>query len=272
MGTAFAKTGGAFPRHGLAAGLLAAVTALAGCGDGFHLPEADVGPPSIQSSVAEPAAPQASIVQSSAVSQTSSYGYIPYVPNPATLGDSTGLPQEEASCRIALNRLGVIYRELPPVDDGGVCRIDHPVGVSGFSGGIKLQPEAKLNCTMALTLARWVKKDLAPAVRLRYLTGVASIRQLSSYSCRTMNNVRGAKMSEHSKGNAIDIGSITLKNGRTLDVTKPGFFAFRQRALLNTVRGEACGYFTTVLGPGDAYHGNHFHFDLMQRRGRRICE
>ncbi len=46
------------------------------------------------------------------------------------------------------------------------------------------------------------------------------------------------------------------------------------RGLLNTVRSDACSYFTTVLGPGyNPEHADHFHFDLMQRRsGYRACK
>ena len=33
---------------------------------------------------------------------------------------------------------------------------------------------------------------------------------------------------------------IELENGRDIDVRRPGWFAFRQRGLLNSVRGEAC--------------------------------
>ncbi|WP_204302975.1 extensin family protein, partial [Klebsiella pneumoniae] len=88
------------------------------------------------------------------------------------------------------------------------------------------------------------------STRLRYLSGVNTIHQASSYSCRTMSNRPGANMSEHSKGNALDIAKITLNNGTDIKVQKPGFFAFRQRGLLNNVRSDACDYFTTVLGPG----------------------
>ena len=37
--------------------------------------------------------------------------------------------------------------------------------------------------------------------------------------------------------------------------------------------GDACSYFTTVLGPGyDRAHKDHFHFDLMERRnGYKAC-
>ncbi len=74
-------------------------------------------------------------------------------------------------------------------------------------------------------------------------------------------------MSEHSRGNAIDVTKIVLNNGKNIMVRKPGFFAFREKGLLNSVRSDACGYFTTVLGPGyNPEHADHFHFDLMQRR------
>jgi len=276
MGGRKLHTGAALRRTIAMAALL---SALAGCGDG-NLRErlADLGqsaPPSDSVQPAAQSAPQPAVMSDAASSTSTTetaYGYVPYVPNPMSLGESEAMSGGEVACRESLRRLGVTYRELPPIDNGGVCRIDHPISVSGLPGGIRLQPAATLNCAMAETFARWVKQDLSPAVRVRYLSGISSIHQLSSYSCRTMNNVAGAKMSEHSKGNALDIGSITLRSGRTLDVTRPGFFAFRQRSLLNTVRADACDYFNTVLGPGDAYHGNHFHFDLMQRRGRRICE
>ncbi len=181
------------------------------------------------------------------------------------------MPAQEVACRQELQKLGVVYRDLPPINDGGGCGIEHPVEVSGFSGNIALQPSARLTCQMALTVAYWTKNELAPAARKRYFSGIGTIRQGSSYSCR---RIRGtAVASEHSKGNALDIMSITLKNGREIDVRRPGLFAFRQRGLLNTVRADGCQYFTTVLGPGyDADHRDHFHFDIKARRnGYRAC-
>ncbi|MDZ5698037.1 extensin family protein [Chelativorans sp. M5D2P16] len=181
------------------------------------------------------------------------------------------MPPGETACRRELKRLGVDYRDLAPIDDGGACRIDHPVEVSGLSGGIKMKPAATLNCPMAVAFARWTKSELAPAARMRYLSGIDTIRQGSSYSCR---RIRGTGVaSEHAKGNALDVMSITLENGREIDVRRPGFFAFRQRGLLNKVRADGCRYFTTVLGPGyDADHADHFHFDIKDRRnGYRAC-
>ena len=181
------------------------------------------------------------------------------------------MPADEVACRRVLKRLGVTYRELPPIDDGGSCRIDHPIKVSQLSGGIGMVPAATLNCEMAASFALWTKKELAPAARFRYFSGVKTIHQASSYSCR---NIRGTHASsEHSRGNALDVMRIELKNGRDIDVRKPGWFAFRQRGFLNSVRADGCEYFTTVLGPGYNYdHRNHFHFDIKPRRnGRHAC-
>lgn len=189
-------------------------------------------------------------------------------------GSAEGMPADQVACRQELKRLGVTYTELPPIHHGAACGIDHPIKLIALSGGIRMKPAATLDCKVTAEFAKWVKSDLAPAARSRYFSGIDSITQLSSYSCRTMNSQRGAPMSEHAHGNAIDIGAITLNSGRRIDVRKPGWFAFRQRGFLNAVRAESCDHFTTVLGPGsNKYHWNHFHFDLRQRKsGRSYCE
>lgn len=199
---------------------------------------------------------------------------IPRLADPSRLPETRGgvLTAAERACRNDLVKLGVKYRDLPPISSGSACGIAHPVEVSGFRGGIALRPAAKLNCPMARMFARWVNSELVPAARIRYFSGIQSIHQMSSYSCRKMNSKSRNPWSEHARGNAIDIGKFTLKNGKEIDVRKKSFFAFREKGLLKTVREDSCRYFTTVLGPGDAYHGDHFHFDLRKRRtGYRHC-
>jgi len=181
------------------------------------------------------------------------------------------MPADEAACRRELKGLGVAYQELSPINDGGSCRIDHPIKVSVLPGKVGLKPAATLNCEMALTFAKWTKNELNPAARRRYWSRVKTIHQMSSYSCRRINGSHS--MSEHSRGNALDVGRIELSSGRDIDVEKPGLFAFRTRGFLSNVRADGCEYFSTVLGPGYNYdHRNHFHFDLANRRsGRRAC-
>jgi hypothetical protein len=179
------------------------------------------------------------------------------------------LSADEVDCRKELKRLGVAYTDLPPIHQGQ-CGIDHPVKVTAI-GSVQMKPAATLTCNMAASFATWTRRELVPAARWRYWSGVKAIHQGSSYSCR---NIAGeGVLSEHGKGNALDVMSIELTNGDDIDVRKPGLFAFRTRGFLNTVRADGCSYFTTVLGPGYNYdHRNHFHFDVKNRRnGYRAC-
>ncbi len=180
------------------------------------------------------------------------------------------MPAEEVECRQQLKRIGVVYRDLDAIDDGGSCKIDWPIQLVQLSGGINMKPAATVTCNMALAFASWTKDELAPNARLRYFSGVKTIHQGSSYSCRNIRGTRTA--SEHSKGNAIDVMRIELNSGRDIDVRKPGFFAFRQKRLLANVRKGGCQYFNTVLGPGyDRDHADHFHFDVKQRRNGYVA-
>ncbi len=200
--------------------------------------------------------------------------FLPRLSNPMQMPETMGgMPASEKACRQRLQRLGVKFRDVPRISRGRSCGIDWPVELSGLSGGIQIKPAAQVNCQITEAFARWVKDELVPSSRMRYLSGVSAIHQMSSYSCRTMNSQKGAAMSEHAKGNAIDVGKIVLKNGKAIVIEKKGFFAFREKGLLKAVRGDSCKYFSTVLGPGsDRFHKDHFHFDLRARKsGYRHC-
>lgn len=230
-------------------------------------PDVDLG----TSTASVPSAPSGRGMQALVPSNPMMVSY-PRLTVPRDPSSAAAMPAEEAACRRRLERLGVEFRDLAPIDDGGACRIDHPVEVTGLSGDIEMAPAATLNCRMAEAFARWTRNELAPAARTRYFSGIGKINQGSSYSCR---RIAGTSVpSEHSRGNALDVMSVELENGRLIDVSKPGFFAFRQKSLLNSVRADGCDYFTTVLGPGYNYdHRNHFHFDLKGRsNGYRACK
>lgn len=184
------------------------------------------------------------------------------------------MPQSEVSCRSELRRLGVSFRDVARISDGPTCGIDYPIELSGLSSGVAIRPAVKLNCQITLAFAKWVKFELVPSSRFRYLSGVERITPMGGYSCRKMNSRASNPWSEHARGNAIDIGTITLKNGKEIDVRQKSFFAFREKGLLKAVRSDSCKYFSTVLGPGsDPNHWNHFHFDLRTRKsGYRHCD
>jgi hypothetical protein len=89
-----------------------------------------------------------------------------------------------------------------------------------------------------------------------------------------MNGQRGARISEHAFGNALDIAAFILANGQTVTVRDGWRGSAEEQAFLHDVQGAACAQFSTVLAPGsNAFHYDHIHVDLMRRAsGRAICE
>src|SRR5690606_11105540 len=144
-----------------------------------------------------------------------------------SLPQSQMMPADEIDSRRQLRKLGVAFRDLPTIDEGGACHVDWPVEVSGLPNGIRMKPDATLSRQMALSFAAWTKDELVPSVLWRYFTGVKTICQGSSSSCRKI--ARTSTPSEHSKGNALDVMIIELNSGRDIDVRKPCFFAFRHK-------------------------------------------
>jgi hypothetical protein len=91
---------------------------------------------------------------------------------------------------------------------------------------------------------------------------VVEIKQLSNYACRSIDSIPGKQLSEHAFGNAIDVAAFTLANGRTVTVKSGWRGAADEQGFLREVEASACQTFKTTLGPGEPYHGDHFHFDL----------
>jgi hypothetical protein len=174
------------------------------------------------------------------------------------------------ACLDGLAKLGVDYSVEQPVSDPMGCAIANPVTLKNLGKTIKLAPEALLDCPMALAAARFVQDVAAPEAKRTLGSDLASISQASAYVCRPRNG--GTKLSEHAYGNALDIGSFGLADGKRVDV-KAGV-PEPEAKFLDAMRKAACGPFKTVLGPGsDADHALHFHFDLAPRRsGSTFCQ
>ena len=187
------------------------------------------------------------------------------------LSGQPGSSPDEVGCRRRLEDMGVDFTAIPAIDDGRGCGIAAPILVRTLAPGVALTPPATINCRLAERLARWLSEGVQPAAR-RLLGGaqVVAVRQVSSYSCRTRNSRRGARLSEHAKGNALDIDRLIFASGAIMEVSlAPGGRA--ATAFQSAIRAAACRFFMTVLGPGsDAAHATHFHFDLARRRSGRV--
>lgn len=149
------------------------------------------------------------------------------------------------------------------------CGVSDPVRITSVDG-VALSQASIMDCGTAKALNSWVKNGLKPTVG-RLGGGVASLKVIAHYSCRTRNSQPGAKISEHGKGRAVDISAVNLKNGSSISVLK-GWGKRTQGKLLKKMHKTACGPFGTVLGPGsDKFHRDHFHFDTARYRSGSYC-
>ena len=148
-----------------------------------------------------------------------------------------------------------------------------PPPVTGSIGAVSVTPAATLACPIVSALDQWIAGAVQPAAMRWFGQPVAEIKQISAYSCRGMNGNPHARISEHAFGNALDIASFTLADGRKITV-KDGWRGLpEEQGFLRDVQAAACDQFTTVLAPGsNVYHYDHIHVDLMRRgSGHRAC-
>lgn len=149
------------------------------------------------------------------------------------------------------------------------CGIKDAIKLRSVSG-VTLSQTSVMDCGTAKALKNWVDRGVKPAVGNRG-GGVSSLRVAAHYACRTRNNQKGAKISEHGKGRAIDISALKLKSGEVITVLK-GWRSAKNGKALKQMHKAACGPFGTVLGPNaDRFHQDHFHFDTARYRSGTYC-
>ena len=141
-------------------------------------------------------------------------------------------------------------------------------------GPVAMKPAATLACPIVSALDRWLADSVQPAAMRWFGIRVAEIKQISAYSCRGMNGNSRAHISEHAFGNALDIASFTLADGRVVTVKNGWKGMPEEQGFLRDIQAAACQQFNTVLAPGsNIYHYDHIHVDLMRRKSQRtICQ
>lgn len=153
--------------------------------------------------------------------------------------------------------------EIAPIGSKvGGCGVPEAVKVTSVSG-VRLSQAATVDCSLAKQLNSWVDEVAQPAFDGK----LVELRVAAHYICRSRNNIKGARISEHGKGKAIDISGFVLSNGRLLTVQD------NYNKLLRGIYKAGCKYFKTTLGPGsDGYHEDHMHFDTAVRKnGSSYC-
>ena len=127
-----------------------------------------------------------------------------------------------------------------------------PLKVSALdNGAIAVDKTLTIDCPMIPALEAWLDAIVEPDAQARFGQRVATVKVFGAYSCRGIDNMPGARLSEHAFGNAVDVAGFTLADGREIDFVHDWKTADTQEAaFLHEAHAGACQYFTTVLGPG----------------------
>lgn len=200
---------------------------------------------------------------------------LPSVP-PVLSEDDTSI-----HCLADLKIVGAQFSPTPSNKLDGRCPVVTPIDIISLetlTGRITFPGKPTFNCVFALQFAKWLSNVAAPLVKILAGNNLATLETGPGYVCRTRNGdtFQDTKLSEHATGNAVDITSLGLANKRQIDIAAVADESNPDHRLLTALRLTACGYFTTVLGPGaNAAHATHYHLDLGvhgKSSNYRICE
>ncbi|MCP3670845.1 MAG: extensin family protein [Gammaproteobacteria bacterium] len=178
------------------------------------------------------------------------------------------------SCEAKLRTYGAIFTIQEKIDGPGRCGSPRPLNLTRLKGGVLVDGDVVVRCEMALALAHWTSNVVIPSAQLHLQAKPAKLNISTSYKCRRRNNNPKARLSEHAFANGIDFMGISFKQNGPMKIQAHNGSSSAMRAFQAAIRGGACAYFTTVIGPTtNAAHADHLHLDLAQRRsGYRICE
>ena len=194
---------------------------------------------------------------------------------------ATPTPPPDTSCIDALRAAGASAEAAPqPKPDDPSCQIELPVRLTalampGGKGSIALPEAPVVACKFARPLTDWLSDIAAPLLGAARGTTLKAVRTGPGFECRSRNRQDGAKASAHGLGLAIDIAAFEFATGPALAIKSDGH-SEADRGAFGAVRQAACGWFTTVLGPGsDPYHADHLHLDVQLHGSSdryRICQ
>jgi hypothetical protein len=186
--------------------------------------------------------------------------------------DAAGVTSEPTECDKRILSIAVVEplpRLIGPDACGGTDMLRLAAALRPDGTRIEIKPPPVLRCEFAESVAAWLRDEVAPRVD-RLGASLHAVETYDDFECRGRNRVAGAKLSEHGKGNAVDLRSFELANGRSIGLTDVSV----AKGFRDEIRDSACHRFTTVLGPGaDAQHETHIHLDLIERnQGYRMCQ
>ena len=192
--------------------------------------------------------------------------------------DSNRLIEPEFSdCLIQLQRIGITAEQASTAkNSNAACVIENPVRLKSLKASgeqtVTFPDGPVLACRFAERFGQWVGELAVPLIRAR-VAPLSAVRTGPGFECRNRNRASSGKLSAHAVGQAVDIAGFELVTGETVSIAETSDI-LRMR-VLSTLRTAACGWFTTILGPGsDTAHTTHWHLDIQKHGSTdryRIC-
>ncbi len=178
------------------------------------------------------------------------------------------------SCERDLRKIGARFERLPPISGDGPCGATRPLLLKSLPLKVRVPDSVKVRCELALALSNWMIETVVPSAELHLGSKISAIDISTSYQCRRRNNGKIGKYSEHAFANGVDVAGFRFDGRDRLAISVRLGENGPDRAFQAAVRGAACAYFTTVIGPTtNSHHTDHLHLDLAERRnGYRLCQ
>ena len=194
-------------------------------------------------------------------------------------GDAHEKPVHDEGCLDRLNAAGFIFEPATQhAASNPACVIDTPVKLTAVpvasGASVHLPEEPMLACRFAERFGHFIGELAAPLIAARLSFELKQVRTGPGYECRNRNRAASGRISAHALGIAVDVAAFELANGKAVPIKPNG--DTRGQAAVSAIRTAACGWFTTVLGPGsDPAHTDHMHLDILTHGSSdryRICQ
>ncbi|CAN5394543.1 extensin family protein [soil metagenome] len=176
------------------------------------------------------------------------------------------------ACMQTLRDAGVTVERVPDRSDGQFCVAQGLVHITGGDVTPFATKDLVMQCPLAVRYVLWDRQVLRPAARSILGSEVSQVNDFGTYSCRRIYGSASAadRPSEHARANALDVGGVTLKDGRKVmvlaDWSGAGPAGPAGSGFLKALRDGGCRIFSTVLTPDyNAAHANHLHLDGAPR-------
>ena len=136
----------------------------------------------------------------------------------------------------------------------------------------RVEPAAVLRCAMAESARRLAARRGRARRQARSAARLRAVENYDDYECRSRNRVAGAKLSEHGKGNAIDVRALHARR-------RPRHRAHRRRRVDKHAARSACAKPPAAASPPCSApaptpitRATSISISIARRNGYRICQ